>query len=53
MGRKYTVPYFLASIEDNIHIKENIPKCNTITEHRERVSTEVSGQCDTDWSFGY
>jgi hypothetical protein len=31
------IPYFLASTEDNIHIEENTTKCNTITEHRERV----------------
>jgi hypothetical protein len=33
--------------EDNKHIKENTPKCNTITEHRERVNIKVRGQHNT------
>jgi hypothetical protein len=47
------IPYFLARTEDTRCIEENTPKCNTITEHRERVSIKVSGQCDNDWAFGY
>jgi hypothetical protein len=47
------IPYFLASTEDNIHIKENTPKCNKITEQGEGVSINLSGQYDTNWSFGY